>query len=413
MSVIYSIGIYLFQLIISILAFFNPKAKLWIEGRKNWRQKLQKAIPKESKVIWFHAASLGEFEQARLLIEKIKKEQKDIFLLLTFFSPSGYEIRKDYDKADYICYLPADTPQNAKDFVQIANPQQVFFIKYEFWYNYLSQIKKHNSPLYLVSGIFRSSQIFFKFYGIWFKKQLTNFDCFFLQDQSSLDLINSLGYTNAVKTGDTRFDRVIEIAEQVHEIPKVKDFVGTKKCLIIGSSWPQDEDLLVEYINTHVEYKYILAPHEIHEVHLKRIESSLKLNAERYSRINKTSKKKINVMIIDNIGMLSSIYQYATVCYVGGAFGTGLHNILEAAVYGKPVIFGPQFSKFQEANDLLEEKAVISVSNFESLFSALNLLFTDEIANKKMGKKAKDFIYKSKGAVESIYSRIFIKNYSN
>ncbi len=410
MSTIYSIGIYLFQFIVFILSFFMPKAKLWIEGRRDWRQKLQNAIPKGSKVIWFHAASLGEFEQARSLIEKIKKEQKDIFILLSFFSPSGYEIRKNYDKADYICYLPADTPRNAKAFVQIVKPQKAFFIKYEFWYNYLAQLKKYKIPLYLVSGIFRQNQIFFKSYGFWFRKQLRSFEHFYLQDQTSLDLLNSIGYNNTVKTGDTRFDRVIEIAEQVEKISEIEHFVEQDKCLIIGSSWTKDEDLLVEYINTHPSYKYILAPHEIDETHLKRIESNLKLNYQRYSNFILQPKTNLKIMIIDNIGMLSSVYQYATLSYVGGAFGTGLHNILEAAVYGKPVVFGPHFFKFQEANDLLAEKAVVSISNQEELFSTLDLLFTDETANKKMGKKAKDFIYKSKGAVEYIYSNIFRKN---
>ena len=409
MFTIYNFGIYFYQWLIGLVAQFNPKASLWMSGRKDWEKNLKNALRKENNVIWFHAASLGEFEQGRPLIEKIKNEHKDVFILLTFFSPSGYEIKKNYENADYVCYLPADTQQNAKKFLSIVKPKKVFFIKYEFWYNYLSEIKKRKIPLYLISGLFRSQQIFFKSYGKWFLKQLTSFSKFYLQDKKSLELLQNKGFDNAIVAGDTRFDRVIEIAEHPQNISAIKMFISENPCLVIGSSWPKDEKLLAEYIKQHPNYKYILAPHQIDETHLKNIEEMLPNITQRYSNYIKQPQKQVSVLIIDNIGLLSSIYQYADLAYIGGAFGTGLHNILEAAVYGIPVVFGPQYSKFQEANDLIAQKAAFSISNSTELFSVLNLLFEDKQENQKIGKKAKSFIYKSQGAVDLIYTNIFKK----
>ena len=412
MSIIYNISIYFYLWLIKFAAFFNPKANLWISGRKDWKQKLESATRDASNIIWFHAASLGEFEQGRPLIEKIRAEQKDIFILLTFFSPSGYEVRKDYDQADYICYLPADTSRNAKDFISIVQPKQAFFIKYEFWYNYLSELKAKAIPLYLISGIFRPQHIFFKSYGQWFLKQLTHFDKFYLQDQESLDLLKEHHFTNTIAAGDTRFDRVIEIAQNPQPIPSVEEFISGKPCLVIGSSWPKDEALLSEYINTHLNYKYILAPHQINESHLKSIEALLPNQTQRYSDYIIAPQQEKTVLIIDNIGMLTSIYQYADLAYIGGAFGTGLHNILEAAVYGIPVIFGPEYSKFQEAKNLVAQNASISISNSKELNSILEKLFDHKVERDKVGQIAKNFIYKSQGAVDLIYSDIFKENLS-
>lgn len=410
MLVVYNIGIYLYQFIIRLVSVFNPKARLWISGRKDWKHKLEEATNGATNLVWFHAASLGEFEQGRPLIEKIKAEQKDVFILLSFFSPSGYEIRKDYSGANYICYLPADTQKNARDFIKITQPKQTFFIKYEFWYNYMRELKKNKVPLFLISGIFRANHIFFKPYGVWFRKQLKAFSYFYVQNQESENHLKSIDLNNILVVGDTRFDRVIEIAEQTKEIENIKAFIDNKSCLVIGSSWPKDEEILSEYINKHPEYKYILAPHEIHESHLLGIEKSLNVSSQRYSTIQVDSLSKSSVLIIDNIGMLSILYKYADIAYVGGAFGTGLHNVLEAAVYGIPVLFGPDYSKFQEAKELIAFQASISVANYDELENNLELFFTDELERRKVGKKAKSFIYKSKGAVDLIYSDIFRKN---
>ena len=407
MFIIYNIGIYFYQFIIRWVSIFNPKAKLWIVGRKNWRHKLEEATKGSENIIWFHAASLGEFEQGRPLIEKIKAEQKEVFILLTFFSPSGYEIQKDYKYADYVCYLPADTLNNAKDFISIVSPQKVFFIKYEFWFNYMRELKRQQNSLYLVSGVFRESQIFFKPYGNWFAKQLQAFTYFYVQDEISVENLKSLGYNNVLLAGDTRFDRVIEIAEQSKDIKLVKDFIGEYPCLVIGSSWSKDEDLLVEYINTHPNYRYVLAPHEIKESHLSEIESKISVPTQRWSNSQKGAKKEAVVLLVDNIGMLSSIYKYANLAYVGGAFSAGLHNILEAAVFGIPVIFGPKYSKFPEAKDLIDVQAAFSVSDYDKLSQTLDLLFLDKSKNSEAGEKSKLFIYKSKGSVEVVAKHIF------
>lgn len=406
-NVIYNIAIYFYQGLIFLAALFKPKAKLWLDGRKDWKQKLEKATKGQNNIYWFHAASLGEFEQGRPLIEKINAEQNNVFILLTFFSPSGYEIRKDYSGADYICYLPSDTKKNSEEFISIAQPKQVFFIKYEFWYNYMKVLKEQNIPLYLISGIFRDKHIFFKGYGAWFRKQLQAFTYFYLQDQFSIDKLKSIGYENALLVGDTRFDRVIEIAEQVQPINIVEDFVAQKPCLVIGSSWINDEEILAKYINNNSSNKYVLAPHEIDSSHLETLENLLKVPSQRFSDFRKNANIDAVVLIIDNIGMLSSIYQYADVAYIGGAFKTGLHNILEAAVYGMPVVFGPKYSKFQEAKDLIEEQAVLSISSYEELSLVLDTYLSHKTKSNAFAQKAKSFIYKSKGAVNLIYVDVF------
>ena len=407
MALIYNISIYFYHFLIRIFSLFDTKAKLWIKGRKDWKDKLQIATQDASNIYWFHAASLGEFEQGRPLIEKIKSEQKDVFILLTFFSPSGYEIQKKYAQADYICYLPIDTKRNASEFITIVNPKKVFFIKYEFWFNHMRLLKQNKVPLYLISGIFREHHIFFKPYGQWFRKQLQAFTYFYVQDQKSVDKLKAIGYENTLQVGDTRFDRVVEIAEQSFENKLIEEFVSNIPCLIIGSSWPKDEEILSEYINAHPNYKYILAPHEIDEAHLETIDALITLPKQRYSKYKIAPQQNLSVLLIDNIGMLSFIYKYADIAYVGGAFGTGLHNILEAAVYQIPVVFGPEYSKFSEAIALLEENGAFSISNYQELEKVLEELFIDESKRKTIGGNAKHFIYKSKGSVNRIYINIF------
>lgn len=407
MSILYHIGIHFYYWIILLASHFNPKANLWVKGRKNWKKKLKRATSNTEHIIWFHAASLGEFEQGRPLIEKIKSENKSAFILLSFFSPSGYEVQKKYKLADYVCYLPADTKANAKAFIDIVNPQKVFFIKYEFWFNYMRELKHRNTPLFLVSGIFRKEQIFFKPYGVWFKKQLKAFHYFFVQNRDSVGHLNSIGYENVIQTGDTRFDRVIEIAELDREVEGISTFINQKPCVIIGSSWPKEEELLAAYINQRPDYKYIIAPHEVNEQHIEQLESKIKLNTQRWSEFDASASIKTHVLIIDRIGLLSKLYKYGSVAYVGGAFGKGLHNILEAAVFQLPVIFGPHYSKFQEASILIHEKGAFSISSSEELFLKLDLLLEDENLKNEMGQHAKDFIYKSKGASAQIYEHVF------
>lgn len=407
MSILYPIAIHFYYWIILLASPFNSKASLWIKGRKDWKQKLKRATANSEHIIWFHAASLGEFEQGRPLIEKIKSENKNIFILLSFFSPSGYEVQKKYKLADYVCYLPADTKANAKAFIDIVNPQKVFFIKYEFWFNYMRELKHRNTPLFLVSGIFRKEQIFFKPYGLWFKKQLKAFHYFFVQNRASVEHLNSIGLENVIQSGDTRFDRVIEIAELDREVEGISTFINQKPCVIIGSSWPKEEELLAAYINQRPDYKYIIAPHEVNEQHIEQLKSKIKLNTQRWSEFDASASIKSHVLIIDRIGLLSKLYKYGSVAYVGGAFGKGLHNILEAAVFQLPVIFGPHYSKFQEASILIHEKGAFSISSSEELFLKLDLLLEDENLKNEMGQHAKDFIYKSKGASAQIYEHVF------
>jgi 3-deoxy-D-manno-octulosonic-acid transferase len=401
---------YTYQLIIRLVSCFNPKAKLWVKGRKNWQAKLKSAIGNHNKVIWFHAASLGEFEQGRPLIEKIKSEHDDVFVLLTFYSPSGYELRKNYDKADYVCYLPADTKSNAKQFLEIVKPSQAYFIKYEFWFNYIQKLGQLNVPLYLVSGIFAEHQVFFKSYSKWFVKQLAAFTHFFVQNEHSVSLLKKLGFDNVTKAGDTRFDRVIEIAEEAVADALVKTFVGDKKCIVVGSSWPKDEALLLPFINKNTDYKYIIAPHEIHESHINEIASGLNVQYQIWTKADNSKLADAQVLIVDTIGQLASLYQFANLAYVGGAFGSGLHNILEPAVYGIPVVFGPKYQKFQEAKDLLNKEAVVSINDAENLHEVLNNWLEKDQERLKMGQKAKDFIYQSQGAVNIIFENTLSKN---
>jgi len=402
----YTISIYLYTGLLQIASLFNPKAKLLINGHKQWRIKLQKAVREQENIVWFHAASLGEFEQARPLIEVMKKENPDIFVLLSFFSPSGYEVKKNYTGANYICYLPADIPSNARFFVNAIKPQQIFFIKYEFWFHYLKEIQKNKIPLFLVSGIFRSNQIFFKWYGKSFLQILQNFTHLFVQNKASQLLLNKYKIKNHTLTGDTRFDRVLEIADKAQEIPLLKSFLTTNDVIVIGSSWPQDEEVLNTYIKKYLkeDRQYIIAPHNIDEKHLQFLEQLFTNNCIRFSvaKENTSLLRDKKILIIDNIGMLSSLYKYAKIAYIGGGLKTGLHNILEAAVYGVPVVFGNKYDKFQEAKDLIALKGAFSIKNEKELESVFNKLLSDAVFCQKTGEINRVYIEKNKGAVDKI-----------
>jgi 3-deoxy-D-manno-octulosonic-acid transferase len=407
---------------IRLASLWNPKAKAWIAGRENIFEKIRVALdnqglaPGGPQTIWMHCASLGEFEQGRPLLEKIKTDYPKTKIVLTFFSPSGYEVQKEYKGADYIFYLPMDSPGNANFFLDAINPTLVLFVKYEFWFYYLKEISQRKIPLLLVSAAFRKQQSFFKWYGGFQKRMLSFFTQIFVQDKTSVELLATLNM-NALQTGDTRFDRVTTIAEQFAPIPEIEKFCGTCKVVVAGSTWPEDEEELDHYAKTHTEIKFIIAPHEIYEERLVEIEK-LFHNTIRLSALQKfTSDINVNtadgqsastnVLIIDNIGMLAKLYKYATVTYVGGGFGgDGVHNVLEAAVYGKPVVFGPVYEKYIEATELVESGGGISINNALELEEVLNDLLSDEVYLKETGDASKKYVQSKQGATGKIMDYI-------
>ena len=356
----YSLAIHFYAFIIALISPFHKKARIMRLGQWKTNSILREKIDRNAKYIWFHASSLGEFEQGRPMMEKIKAEHPEYKILLTFFSHSGYEVRKNYNGADVICYLPFDTPYRVKKFLNLANPSIAVFIKYEFWGNYLQELKHRNIPVYIISSIFRRDQLFFQWFGYPYRKMLYCFTHLFVQDDRSAALLKEFGITNVTVTGDTRFDRVLDVRNQARELSPVEHFVcegGKEKklTLVAGSSWPQDEEILIPYFNEHPEMKLIIAPHEIHREHLMYIESLLKRPSVRLSDVfhDQSLAEGKDCLIVDSFGLLSSIYRYGTIAYIGGGFGAGIHNTLEAAVYGIPVLFGPKYHKFKEAKDLI------------------------------------------------------------
>jgi len=414
MRLIYTAFVYLYGFAIRLAAPLNVKAKLWTNGRKNIFNTIQTDFEKLSnkKIIWVHCASLGEFEQGRPVIEKINSEEPSIVIVLTFFSPSGYEVRKNYSCADFIYYLPIDTFSNAEKFIALIKPAAAFFVKYEFWYNYLYVLKNKNIPTYLISGIFRENHYFFKWYGKWARQQLGCFTHFYLQNKSSEKLLNTIGYTNTIVAGDTRFDRVFEISKSVKAIPLIKQFKQSENCLIAGSTWLEDEQVLSTLDFTTYNYKLIIAPHEINEEHIQAIEELFSKSSTskclRYSKANEINITQATVLIIDNIGMLSSIYQYGTIAYIGGGFGKGIHNILEAATFGLPIIFGPDYQKFSEAKELIKLGGAFSISGtqeFRDCFSSLT--YSEKIIT--ASAISRSYILSNIGATDKILNSISLK----
>ncbi len=368
MKKIYNISIYLYVIAIHLFALFKPKAKLWVQGRKNIFTQIEKQIQNNENIVWFHCASLGEYEQGKPIIHAYKIKHPTHKILLTFFSPSGFEIRKKTKLANWVFYLPADTKKNAKKFINIVKPIKAIFIKYEFWLNYLTELNKNNIPFYSVSTKFHDRHTLLKFK--WFTKQLQHVTHFFVQDKKSQKLLKTKGFNNVTITGDTRFDSVITNTKNPIDIPLIKIFSKNKRTIICGSTWPKDEYLLSLYIKNHPENNYIIAPHELDNISQLR----KKINAQLYSNINKKNILTNNVIIIDNIGILSSIYQYGDLAYIGGGFGSGIHNILEAVAFGLPVVFGPKYKKSNEAISLIDKNVAISISNYQELKSAFNIL---------------------------------------
>lgn len=398
-----------------LAALFHPKASKWVKGRQGLIEKLNSDIPAlkgARPVVWFHAASLGEFEQGRPVMEAFRKQFPDYFILLTFFSPSGYEVRKNYDGADYVCYLPADTKRNAREFIDIFKPEIAFFIKYEFWYNYLSELKKRSAVIISFSAIFRKEQLFFKWYGGFYLKTLTLFDHLFVQNDESVRLLGSKGIHQTTHNGDTRFDRVLEIAENKRSLPEIAAFVAEAPCLIVGSAWEEDmQKVIIPYLNgipDHIRLKVIIAPHEISEGAISKWSSQLKMDCLSYSDYKASGFQdktisSVDCLFIDNIGMLSSLYQYGHAAFIGGAFGSGLHNILEAVTYEIPVFFGSEkYEKFQEAVDLINIGGAVAVRNEVEFGTAFNGLLENRQLLKSKGQIAFNYIRQNAGAVSPI-----------
>jgi 3-deoxy-D-manno-octulosonic-acid transferase len=406
-KLLYNTGIHLYTAAIRVAAMFNPKAKLWVEGRRNLFEKMEQTISSGEPLIWFHAASLGEFEQGRPVIEDIRKKFPQHKILLTFFSPSGYEIRKNYAGADYIFYLPADTRANVRRFLAIAKPQMAFFIKYEYWLNFLNALQINNIPTYLFSAIFRPDQIFFRWYGALFLNALKSYKHIFVQNNESKILLENAGIESVTVSGDTRFDRVAAIASTVKHLQLVVDFVGKNPVFIAGSTWPADEQLIAQYIkSSNNSFKTILAPHEIEKEHLDFICNLLPNRLLRYSQAEGKNLADYDILLIDNIGMLSSLYQYGTVSYIGGGFGKGIHNTLEAATFGLPVLFGPNYQKFSEAKQLIALGAAFTFETNDQLTNLLDKLFADKELCHNAGDAARNFVQNNTGASRTILNSL-------
>ena len=378
---------------------------MW-HGEREAFNVLKKKVDPNARYVWFHAASLGEFEQGRPLMESLRKSHPEYKILLTFFSPSGYKVRKDYKGADIICYLPLDTPINAIRFLRLIRPEVAFFIKYEFWWNYLHILKHRHVPVYSVSSIFRPEQVFFRWYGYQYRCVLRCFTHFFVQNETSRDLLAKLGLTNVTITGDTRFDRVLQIKEQSKQLPVIDAFKKDYKVFVAGSSWSPDEDIFIKYFNEHQEWRLIIAPHVISEDHLKEILAKLNRKTVRYTEATVDNVKDAECLIIDCFGLLSSIYHFGEVAYVGGGFGVGIHNVLEAAVWNMPVLFGPNNSRFQEAQGLLKSKGGFEITDYDSFEHIMNSLMTNPEFLEESGNKAGDFVKKMTGATDIVLSQI-------
>jgi 3-deoxy-D-manno-octulosonic-acid transferase len=423
---IYNFLIGLYSLGIRIASAWNPKAKEWIRGRKNLLAQLRDKINPADNVIWVHCASAGEFEQAKPVIEALKETNPSHKILVSFFSPSGYSAAKKYQHADVITYLPVDTRKNAKQFLEVVNPQLVIFVKYEYWYHHLSAITFRHIPLLMVSAIFRRDQLFFKWYGRFYKRILFLFRQIFVQDDSSLQLLRSENILHATISGDTRFDRVKKIADQFTELPLIRDFAGDQQVIVAGSTWQQDEAILSAYVKKRA-IKIVIVPHEIKKEHISELQKtfpdcilyseiknlfshdeSVQTNSI-WNSINEQQEKDIQkrlhhakTLIIDSMGMLSKLYYYATITYVGGGFGSGIHNTLEAVVYGKPVLFGPKYQKFKEAKDLISIEAAFSINNNEELETKMDQFLNNPEKLAKTGVAAKKYVEENTGATQKI-----------
>ena len=410
---IYNLVIYLYLLGVAIYSRFNEKVRKMWRGEREAFKILREKVDPNAKYVWFHAASLGEFEQGRPLMEQLRKDHPEYKILLTFFSPSGYEVRKNYEGADIITYLPLDTITNARRFLRTVRPVMAFFIKYEFWYNYLHILKHRGVPVYSVSSIFRPEQVFFKWYGRQYGRVLNCFTHFFVQNEISKELLAKIGITDTTVVGDTRFDRVLQIKEAAKQLPIVESFVkDVPQVFVAGSSWPPDEEIFIKYFNEHKNWKLIIAPHVIGEDHLKQIEKLLEgRKVIRYTEAEKMVNGQLSmvndyeVLIINCFGLLSSIYHYGNVAYVGGGFGVGIHNLLEAAVWDVPVFFGPNNQKFQEAQGL-KTSGGFEISSYEDFAAQMDRFAADDAYLQEQGQKAGHFVKGQSGATQKVLSSV-------
>lgn len=398
---LYTLAIHAYTAAVKAAAWFgNPKAKQWVNGR---RQR-PTSDNDQSPWVWFHAASLGEFEQGRPVIEALKKEHPEIKVSLTFFSPSGYEIRKNYPLADEVLYLPVDTLKNARHWVERHHFVAAFFIKYEFWFNYMTALDEKHIPLYYISLILKPEQYFFKWYGSWFRKQFKHVTHFFVQDDTTMELLNGIGFDNVTRCGDTRFDRVAAIAKQAKTFPEIEAFIHGRQCIIAGSSWPPDEKLLLPYLGKLPEnYCMIIAPHDISEKHLKQLTEQLN-NFQLYSSLH--PEKENQVLLLNTVGILSQLYQYARFVYIGGGFGVNIHNIQEPVTFGCPVVFGPKYKSFKEAVDLVRLGGAYSINGQEELNRIFDRLIQDAVLYQKASKTCREYLQSQLGATETIMKRI-------
>ena len=398
----YNIAIYLYLLGVAVCSLFNEKVRKMWRGERDAFRILREKVDPAAQYVWFHAASLGEFEQGRPLMERLRKEHPEYKILLTFFSPSGYEVRKNYEGADIICYLPLDTIINARRFLRAIRPVKAYFIKYEFWYNYLHILKHRGVPVYSVSSIFRPDQVFFKWYGREYSHVLKCFTHYFVQNELSKNLLAKIGITDVTVVGDTRFDRVLQIKEAAKQLPVVEAFKQDAKVFVAGSSWPPDEDIFIRYFNQHKEWKLIIAPHVIGEDHLQQIEKSLAgRKVVRYTEATQENVTDAEVLMINCFGLLSSIYHYGDVAYVGGGFGVGIHNLLEAAVWDVPVFFGPNNRKFQEAQGL-KQSGGFEIGSYEDFEAQMNRFASEPAYLQEEGRRAGLFVKSQAGAMEKI-----------
>ena len=406
MVTLYSLGIRFYYLLILVVSAFSKKAKLWITGRKKWDEQLRKTIDNNKPTAWFHCASLGEFEQGRPIIEAYAQKYPTHQIVVTFFSPSGYEIRKNYPTATHVCYLPLDTQRNAKRFISIVKPKIVFFIKYEFWFHFLNRLRKENIPTYLVSAIFRPKQIFFRWYGGWNRKMLSCFTHLYLQNSESKALLESIGVTNTTVAGDTRFDRVYATAKAANSIPMLDEFCTDSTIIVAGSTWPKDEELLLDNASLFkTDVKLIIAPHEIHSARIEELIKGFGIKCARYTSTQNHDLSQARVLFIDTIGLLASAYKYGSIAYIGGGFGVGIHNTLEPATFGIPVVFGPNYGKFREAKELIAQKAAFSINSSDELRSTLSFLLNEENRN-KAGQIAARYVEQNIGATQTIINAV-------
>lgn len=406
---LYNFGIATYTAAIKAVAPWKPKASKWVEGRRGIFERLQATVGASDKpVVWIHASSLGEFEQGRPVIEAIHEHYPQYRVLLTFFSPSGYEIRKDFAAADWVFYLPADTPRNVRRFLDIVRPEMAIFVKYDYWLNYLSELRRRKIRSYIFSSLFRRNSIFFKPYGGMFRRALETFETIFVQNEESKQLLSEIGFENVIVAGDTRFDRAAALPAQASRYPLIEHFKGASRLFIVGSSWRPDEDLLVPFVNAHPDVKFVIAPHEMEQPRIERLVEECTGGVVRYSECRTESDVEgARVLIIDVIGILNQLYQYADWVYIGGGFGVCIHNTQEPATYGVPIAFGPKYHKFKEACDMIKLGACASVTTTEELEEWFAPLKADEKRRAHFARIAADYIASNKGATELIVRTIF------